>query len=69
MKKGFLKSGMGVILIASFCTGVTAQISSAAVEEKPKKEKVHLVIVEKRDREKQGGGESQRSRQDGHKGN
>ena len=70
MKKGFLKLGLGVMLIASFCTGVTAQISSASAEDRQKKEKLQIVVVEKKDREKSGGGgESQRPRNDGRKGN
>jgi hypothetical protein len=52
MKKGFLKLGLGVMLIASLCTGVTAQVTLASAEEKQKKEKVHIVVVEKKDREK-----------------
>ena len=70
MKKGFLKTRLGVMLIASFCAGVMTQISSASVEEGQKKEKVQIVVAEKKDREKSGGGgKSQRPRSDGHKGN
>src|SRR5215216_1750313 len=70
MKKGFLKTGLGAMLIASFCTGAMAQISTASVEDKQKKEKVEIVVVEKKDREKPGGGgDSQRPRNDGHRGN
>jgi hypothetical protein len=70
MKKGFLKLGLGVMLVASFCTGATARISPASLEEKQKKEKVQILVVEKKDRDKSGGnGESQRPRSDGHKRN
>jgi hypothetical protein len=61
MKKGFLKLGLGVMLIASLCAGVMAQVTLASVEEKQKKEKVNIVVVEKKDREKSSGnGQSQK---------
>ena len=56
VKKGFLKLGMGVMLIASFSTGVMAQIGTLTDEEKQKKEKLRIVVVEKKDREKSNKG-------------
>ena len=68
MKKGFLKLGLGGMLIASFCTGVMPQVTLASVEEKQKKEKVEIVVVEKKDRENSSGnGESQRRGSGGRK--
>ena len=52
VKKGFLKLGLGVMLIASFSTGVMAQIGTLTDEQKQKKEKLQIVVVEKKDREK-----------------
>ena len=70
MKKGFLKAGLGVMLIASFCTGAMAQISSASAEDRQKKEKVEIVVVEKKERDRSGGaGESRRPRNDGSRRN
>ena len=56
VKKGFLKLGMGVMLIASFSTAVMAQIGTLAGEEKQQKEKLQIVVVEKKDREKSNKG-------------
>jgi hypothetical protein len=65
MKKGFLKTGMGVMLIASIFPASMAQITPAVTEAKTKKEKVQIVIVKKKDREKSGS--DHKSRPDDHK--
>jgi hypothetical protein len=50
MKKGFLNAALGVMLFAPFCTGAVAQSNSAFAHDKQKKEKVQVIVVEKKGR-------------------
>ncbi|HVG18075.1 MAG TPA: hypothetical protein VNI02_03415 [Blastocatellia bacterium] len=68
MKKGFLNAVLGVMLFASFCAGVLGQSNSVSAEEKQKKEKVQIVVVEKKERGKSGSDEFQKPRSEYHKG-
>ena len=69
MKKGFLNASLSVMLMASFWVGAMAQLSPVSIEEKQKKEKMHIVVVEKKGREKpSGGGGSRRPRPASYKG-
>jgi hypothetical protein len=67
MKKGFLNAGLSVMLVASFFTGAIGRSNSASMEEKQKKEKVQIVVVDKKERGKSGG-ESQKTRPEQRKG-
>lgn len=68
MKKGFLNAILSVMLFASFCAAVMGQ-SSSPVEDRQKKEKMQIVVVEKKERGKSGGGdEFQKPRPEYHKG-
>lgn len=46
MKKEFFRLALNAILVASFSTGLVL------VEERPKKEKIQIVVVEKKDNNK-----------------
>ncbi|MGA9770994.1 MAG: hypothetical protein WBV94_18310 [Blastocatellia bacterium] len=56
MKKEFFRLALSAILVASFSTGIVL------AEEKPKKEKVQIVVVEKRDNKTGNSGESKKPR-------
>ena len=57
MKKEFFRLALSAILVSSFSTGLVL------AEEKPKKEKVQIVVVEKKDNNKSGNsGESTKPR-------
>ena len=58
MKKVFFSLCLNAILVASFCAGLVS------AEEKAKKEKVQIVVVEKKNKDRSGNGsESKRPRQ------
>lgn len=60
MKKGFCNLVSGVILLGSFVTAARAEPILTSVEQ-TKKEKVQIVVVVKKGRDKaNGGGEAQR---------
>jgi hypothetical protein len=56
MKKEFFRLALSAILVASFSTGLVL------AEEKTKKEKVQIVIVEKKDNKSGSSGESKKPR-------
>jgi hypothetical protein len=56
MKKEFFRLALSAILVASFSTGIVL------AEDKPKKEKVQIVVVEKRDNKTGNSGESKKPR-------
>jgi hypothetical protein len=61
MKKGFCSIVLGAMLVvAPFADKVLA-------DNKDKKEKIQILVVEKKDKNKSGGGESTRPRSDGRK--
>jgi hypothetical protein len=63
MKKEFFNACLGVMLVASFYVGVMAQPVSASMEEKKKKEKVRIVVAEKKEHGRSDGrAESQKPR-------
>lgn len=69
MKKGFLNAVLGVMLFASFCMGAKAQLNPALADEKQKKEKVQVIVVEKKERGESGNGyKIQKPRSGDHKG-
>jgi hypothetical protein len=68
MKKGFLNAALSVMLIATGCVSARAESGSASIEEKQKKDKVQIVVIEKKERDKSGGGESHKPRSADHRG-
>jgi hypothetical protein len=59
MKKVFFTLALNVILIGPLCAGLVS------AEEKPKKEKVQVVVVEKKNKDKSGSnGESKKPRRE-----
>ena len=60
MKKGFLSLILNAILVTSLCPGLVS------AEQKDKKEKVQIIVVEKRNKGKSdNGGESRKPRHEG----
>lgn len=59
MKKGFCSLFLGAMLVAASCAG------EGLADNKDKKEKVQILVVEKKEKHKSGnGGESQKPRSD-----
>ena len=58
MKKGFFSLILNAILVISLCPGLVS------AEQKVKKEKVQIIVVEKRNKDKADNGESKKPRRE-----